>query len=178
MIASSERPRRWDASGWPQLLARLTFGIIMITFAVPKIITPIDLLKEVHSYNILPEEPAILLNLVAVCLPWFELIGSLALILGLARRTVSLLFTGLLVVFTTLVLYRAVGLHQQLGGAFCNIKFDCGCGHGEVYICRKALENLGLIILALYCLVSRSDKLTVAALFRRQAASQNHVGLK
>lgn len=161
--------QRWDASGWPQLIARIAFGVIMISFALPKIATPIDFLKEVHTYGILPEEPAILLNLVAVCLPWFELIGSVALILGLARRGTSLMFTVLMVFFTVMVLHRAMGLHQELGGAFCDIKFDCGCGHGEVYICRKALENLGLMVLACYCLISQSDKLSISALWKRRA---------
>ncbi len=167
MSAPQGRIGRWDASGWPQLLARLAFGAIMISYALPKIIDPLDFLKEIHTYHILPEEPAGLINLVAVCLPWFELTGSIALILGLARRGASLVFTGLMVFFTVMILARALGLHQELGGAFCDIKFDCGCGHGEVYICRKTLENLGLMVLALYCLVSRSDRLSVVRLWRR-----------
>lgn len=168
------RIQRWDQSGWPQLIARLAFSGVMISYALPKILNPLDFLKEIHTYGVLPEEPAILINLVAVCLPWFELIGSIALLLGLGRRGVSLVFTGLMIFFTVMVLYRAVGLHQELGGAFCDIKFDCGCGQGEAYICSKALENLGLMVLSLYCLMSRSDRLSLAAIWRRRPkASQD-----
>ncbi|MFC1653108.1 DoxX family protein [Planctomycetota bacterium] len=160
--------RRSENSGWPQLLARLVFGAVMIYFALPKIAEPLDFLKEIRNYHILPEDPAILLNLVAVCLPWFELIGSLALILGLARRGVGVLFTVLMIAFTAMVLYRATVIHGDIGGAFCDIKFDCGCGRGEVYICHKVLENLGLLLLAAYCFLSRSNKLSLATLWKHK----------
>jgi hypothetical protein len=41
---------------------------------------------------------------------------------------------------------------------FCSIKFDCGCGSGEQYICRKLPENLGLILLSLFALFSKTDR--------------------
>jgi len=33
------------------------------------------------------------------------------------------------------------------------VKFDCGCGTGEEFICRKLLENLLLILLTAWLLV-------------------------
>jgi hypothetical protein len=31
---------------------------------------------------------------------------------------------------------------------FCLVKFDCGCGAGEVFICNKLLENCLLVFVA------------------------------
>ena len=53
----------------------------------------------------------------------------------------------LLAAFTVVVMHRAVVLHDALSISFCAVKFDCGCGAGEVLICRKLVENLGLLIL-------------------------------
>ena len=33
--------------------------------------------------------------------------------------------------------------------AFCAVKFNCGCGNGEVIACHKLVENACLILLAL-----------------------------
>jgi len=164
--------RRADDSGIPLLIARLLLGGIMISYAVPKILEPIDFLKEIHNYHIMPAKPTQLINLVAVVLPWIELLGSLALILGVLRRSASTLFTGLLVFFTVALLFRTLGIYSAEKIAFCDIIFDCGCGHGEVYICRKVAENVFLILLAAYGMVSRSTRLSLASLWNRPGGSK------
>ena len=165
MSASGGRLRRIDDSGIPLLMARLLLGGIMISYAVPKIIEPLDFLREIHNYHIMPEDPPHLVNLVAVVVPWIELLGSLALILGILHRGAATMFTGLLLFFTGALLFRTLGVYAAGDTAFCDIKFDCGCGHGEVYICRKVLENVFLILLAAYGMISRSGRLTLAALW-------------
>jgi uncharacterized membrane protein YphA (DoxX/SURF4 family) len=150
--------RRMDDAGWPQGVARLVLALVMIRFAWPKIVDPLDFLKVLRNYHIIPEEPAIYLNLIALCLPWIELVGSLLILIGLWRRAASALFALLLTSFTVAVLYRAMHMYGEVGGAFCDIKFDCGCGMGEVYICTKLLENLGLILLSVYLIISRSNR--------------------
>ena len=35
----------------------------------------------------------------------------------------------------------ALALHAGGAVPFCAIRFDCGCGGGEVAICRKLVEN-------------------------------------
>jgi hypothetical protein len=37
---------------------------------------------------------------------------------------------------------------------FCAVRFDCGCGAGEVGICSKLLENGLLILLSLWLLIA------------------------
>ena len=164
--------RRADDSGIPLLIARLLLGGIMISYAVPKILEPIDFLKEIHNYHIMPANPPQLINLAAVVLPWIELLGSVVLILGVFRRSASTLFTGLLVFFTVALLLRAFGIYSAEQMAFCDIIFDCGCGHGEVYICRKVAENAFLIVLAAYGMVSRSTRLCLASWWHRPGGSK------
>jgi hypothetical protein len=38
------------------------------------------------------------------------------------------------------------------------VKFNCGCGGGDVLICQKLIENTGLILLALLPLVGYGKK--------------------
>jgi hypothetical protein len=63
---------------------------------------------------------------------------------------------SMLVPFTLIVLKRALAIAGAKGLAFCAVKFDCGCGAGEVLICHKLVEN-GLQILLSCWLVSKSS---------------------
>jgi hypothetical protein len=39
------------------------------------------------------------------------------------------------------------------------VKFDCGCGAGEVYICHKLAENAALLLLAAWMLTGPGRRL-------------------
>ena len=84
---------------------------------------------------------ALLLNSIAAALPWFEVFCGLLLLAGVAVRGTALTLAVMLVPFTLLVLHRALLLQAALNIPFCAVKFDCGCGSGEEFICRKLLEN-------------------------------------
>ena len=62
----------------------------------------------------------------------------------------------LLVPFTLIVLRHALALHAASPMPFCAIKFDCGCGAGEIYICRKLAENSVLTLLSLGLILTRA----------------------
>jgi len=66
-----------------------------------------------------------------------------------AVRGTALLLVLMLVPFTAVVLHRALGVANLQHIAFCAVRFDCGCGGGEVLICRKLVENTFLILLSL-----------------------------
>src|SRR5688572_11877608 len=130
------------------LAIRLFLGGLFIVMGLTKGLAPVEFLKVVRQYNAFDNH--VLLNFVAATLPWFEVFCGFLLIAGIAIRGTALLLVGMLVPFTILIFLRALNLHQGSNLPFCAIKFDCGCGSGEVLVCRKLAENAGLIVLSLW----------------------------
>jgi hypothetical protein len=60
--------------------------------------------------------------------------------------------------FTGLILSRGLNIMTIKAISFCAVKFDCGCGTGEVFVCHKLAENLGLLILSGWLLLAASKK--------------------
>jgi uncharacterized membrane protein YphA (DoxX/SURF4 family) len=150
--------RRADESGVPLLVARVVVGGMFIWTGISKILEPIDFLKLLLQYRVLPDDMPWVVNSLAVGLPYVEVVCGILLLAGVAVRGTSLLLLGMLVAFTAAVIWRALDFYAQGGVAFCSIKFDCGCGTGEQYVCMKLPENLLLILLSLIALLSRSRR--------------------
>jgi uncharacterized membrane protein YphA (DoxX/SURF4 family) len=134
--------------------ARLTLGAIFIYVGAQKIIDPVAFLKAINAYQLI--SAPIALNATAVLLPWIEVTSGALLVLRLKSRASAILLVAMLLVFTLAVTLRAIAIHQNVGTAFCAIRFDCGCGTGEVQICGKLLENIALIVLAAFVAVTSS----------------------
>lgn len=160
--------RRIDASGIPLLVARLVLGGMFIYMGYNKLGHPIEFLKQIHMYEMLPESPPHLINATAIVLPWLEIIGGGLLILGVAIRAAALQLLVMLSVFTPAILMRGLAIHQETGTPFMEVAFDCGCGSGVVITWKKLVENAGLWLLALYALFSGTRRYTVAMLLERR----------
>lgn len=143
---------------WSLLVACLVGGALMIWFALQKLGDPVAFLKAVHEYRILPAAWPRAANLVAIWIPAIELAGGALLILGVGRRGVALALAAMLLTFTAAVAWRGFQLHGQLGGSLCAVKFDCGCGTGEVFLCAKLAENALLITCMGYLAWSRAER--------------------
>ena len=170
MTAKPGLIRRIDATGVPLLLARLAVGGMFAYLSYMKIRDPINFLKLTREYGVVPLHPPIFLNLIAVAMPWLEMLSAVALLLGVARRGAALLITGMLLFFTPMLFLRAWNMLTAPGSAFarfCAVKFDCGCGTGEVFICSKLAENVALLIGALLVLFSTSQRFCLTALWSR-----------
>jgi hypothetical protein len=76
-------------------------------------------------------------------------------------RGTALALVAMLIPFTALVLRRALELESLRAIPFCAVKFDCGCGAGEVYICGKLAENVLLILLACWLITRRGRVLCI-----------------
>jgi hypothetical protein len=111
-----------------------------------KALHPEDFLKLIRQYE-LTANP-IILNSIAATLPWFEAICGLLLVAGIAVRGTALVTVLMLVPFTIVLVKRALALAATQGVPFTSIKFDCGCGAGEVVIWHKLIENSLLVFLA------------------------------
>jgi uncharacterized membrane protein YphA (DoxX/SURF4 family) len=146
--------RGLDVAG---VLARWLLGALFVYMGISKALHPVEFLKVVRQYEAV--QSPFLLNLIAAALPWFEAVCGGLLLAGIAVRGSALVLLGLLVPFTGMVLHRALALHAVV--PFCAIKFDCGCGGGEVFVCRKLLENALLMVLCGWLLSGRGRKFSL-----------------
>jgi uncharacterized membrane protein YphA (DoxX/SURF4 family) len=150
--------RERAASAWP-VVARWVLGALFIYMGLGKAVHPVEFLKLVRQYDLV--SVPLLLNVIASLLPWFEVFCGLLLVLGVAVRGSALLLLAMLIPFTVIVIKRALAIQSVLHLAFCAIKFDCGCGTGEVFICRKIAENAALALLCAFLLCCRRSKWSV-----------------
>ena len=146
---------------WLTLVARLCLGGLLIYSGVAKTQDPAGFLKLLRTYE-LTSHPFVL-NLIAATLPWFETFCGLLLLTGIALRGTALVSLLMLVPFTSVVLMRALAIQARDGVSFCAIRFDCGCGTGEVGICHKLVENGLLMAAALLLLFTRETALAIRA---------------
>jgi uncharacterized membrane protein YphA (DoxX/SURF4 family) len=135
------------------LAARWFLGGLFVYTGLEKALDPVSFLKLVRQYEMM--QTPFLLNCVGSLLPWFEVFCGVVLLAGIAVRGAALTVAAVLIPFTALVWHRALVLQAERGISFCAVKFDCGCGTGEVFICGKLLENALLVLLALWLLSGR-----------------------
>jgi len=101
-------------NSWIELAARWILGLTFIYASFHKIISPADFAKIVYGYNLFPE---IFINLIAITLPFLELIAGLALIICVYPRSAAVIINGLLLAFIVVLAINLVRGHE----------FDCGC---------------------------------------------------
>ena len=133
------------------LLARWALGAYFVYMGAAKALDPVDFLKLLRQYQLV--ENPLMLNLIALSLPWFEIFCGLLLLAGIAVRGAALVHLFLLAAFTWIVFQRALGIYSLQHLPFCAVKFDCGCGTGEVLICHKLVENTALAGLSAWILL-------------------------
>jgi len=143
-LATDNRNPLWIALEW---VACLALAGVMIAAALPKISNPDKFALAVYQYNLLP---SLMVNPVAIYLPWLEISCAAALIvLPSARRGALLIVAGVLVVFTVAVAWVVIR-----GQAI-----PCGCFGGDDSAAAgwwSLARNCGL--LALTALALRSTR--------------------
>lgn len=138
------------------VLARWLLGALFIYMGLNKALHPVEFLKLVREYDWVTH--SLMLNSIAAALPWFEVFCGVLLVIGVAVRGSVLMLLLMLVPFTLVVAQRALAMQAALAIPFCAVKFDCGCGTGEVLICRKLIENAGLILLSGWLLMGQGRR--------------------
>ena len=120
------------------LLAQVALGLLFLAASLSKIGDAGPFAIQIHHYRLLPFG---LENLVAVTLPWIELLAALAILLRLSPRAGSVVVAGLMGLFVIVVAAAVVR----------GLDIECGCfgtaDAGRVGV-AKLLENLGLLALA------------------------------
>lgn len=155
------------------VLARWWLGGVFVFMGMHKALPhPEAFLKLVRQYDMVTSP--FLLNSIGAALPWFEVFCGLLLLAGVAVRGAALNIVVMLVPFTLMVLKRALVIAAASGIPFCAVKFDCGCGAGEIYICHKLVENTVLLLLSAWLLTGRGRPLCLRfSLFREKAPASN-----
>ena len=131
------------------LLARMFIGGIFIYASIDKISNPSDFARIVYNYHLAPGD---LVNLVAIILPWLELICGISVVLGLYKEGGIAIISFLTIVFTV-----AIGINVIRG-----VDLECGC----FTVSSKARENalsllfrdIGLLALCIYAWLNRSKR--------------------
>lgn len=141
------------------VFTRWLLGGLFIYMGLNKAFDPVDFLKLLRQYELV--QTPLLLNLIAAALPWFEVFCGVLLLTGVAVRGSALMLLMMLVPFTLVVLKRALTIQAATSIPFCAVKFDCGCGTGEVFICHKLVENGLMIFLSAWLLSGRGRKLAL-----------------
>ena len=107
--------------GWRELLGpclawafRVTLGVVFIVASLDKLAAPEAFAVGIANYHLVPTG---LVNLMAICLPWIEIVAGACLVAGLWIRASLLVVDGLLVVFIA-----AIALALSRG-----LDISCGC---------------------------------------------------
>jgi len=121
------------------LLCQIAIGLVFLAAALPKIGDSFAFARQIHNYRLVPAE---LVNLLAITLPWIELVTALAILLRFRARAGAIVAAGLMVLFL-----GAVGSAVARG-----LDIECGCfGTSDAAKVgfAKLAENVGLLLLAL-----------------------------
>lgn len=134
------------------IIIRVALGSIFAYAAWPKIADPPAFAQVIWNYKILP---SVLINPLAIVLPWLEMLTGLALITGIFRRGASLLVGGMLIIFIAALATDIIR----------NIPVYCGCfsvtpvakSHEELINEMKIdlLRDLGMLLMTLQVFVTR-----------------------
>ena len=118
--------------------AQIVLGLLFLAASLAKIVDTGSLAKEVHNFHLVPLWSE---HLLAMVLPWIELLAGLALVLGIRPRAGAWVAGALLVVFT-------IGVASAMARG---LNFHCGC-FGTADSTRigwaKLAENVGMLALA------------------------------
>ncbi|MGB6930228.1 MAG: MauE/DoxX family redox-associated membrane protein [Syntrophobacteria bacterium] len=109
-----KRGASWLTHPITALVLRMVLGCVFIYASLDKIRHPDLFAEAVYNYQLLPE---VAVNLVAICLPWLELLSGSLLVLGLWMQGSILILSGLMVVFI-----GALGINLARG-----LDVHCGC---------------------------------------------------
>src|SRR5436190_22320539 len=96
--------------------AQILCGLIFLAAALPKIADLSGFAGSVHNFHLEPVVPVAITNVLAVTIPWVELVAGLALVTGVRPRAGAIVYTLLLAVFTAAVVAAmARGLSFECG---------------------------------------------------------------
>ena len=113
------------------VITRIILGVVFLWASFGKILEPGDFARSISNYHIVPFG---IENIVALILPWLELLIGMGLILGIMVDG-SVQISAILLIMFILMIGQAI-----LRGF--NIECGCGLKEGEMIGLNKILENI------------------------------------
>jgi len=137
-----KRLLEWKGHAFVGLVVRIYLGLVFLFACYHKILDPAAFALDIATYQILP---LALINLMAIVLPWVELVAAVMLIAAWHTRTAALLIIAMMAIFTVAIMIAlAKGLDMSCG---------CFASQGAVddpISWRTVLRDLGWLLLAVY----------------------------
>ncbi len=99
---------------WLEPALRWIVGICFVYASFHKIGDPAGFAKIIYGYGLFPHET---INILAIVVPFLELVAGLALLSGIHARGAAALIGGMLFLFSCAILINIIRGHE----------FDCGC---------------------------------------------------
>ena len=121
------------------LLFRIILGLVFIYSGIIKIINTSGFSDSIYNYKLLPD---LLINFLAIILPWIELTTGLLLILGISIKENAFIINTLLVIFMIAIIINL----------FRGLDINCGCfgtGNGTKIGFTKLIENIVLFLIGI-----------------------------
>ncbi|MCB9209900.1 MAG: DoxX family membrane protein [Ignavibacteriales bacterium] len=117
-------------------ITRIYLALVFILSGLDKINNLEAFAVSIENYKILPIES---INIIAIVIPWMELVAGALLLIGLYIKENSLIITTLLLIFTVAIISAIAR----------NLDIDCGCQgtfDGQKVGTLKLIENFSLMI--------------------------------
>lgn len=133
------------------LIFRIVVGMIFIFASLEKITNPAKFAENILNYKLLPD---IFINLLAITLPWIELICGLLLLFGIRSRESSIIIFTMLMIFTIGVFIAVLR----------GLNIDCGCFGtlmAEKIGLQKIIENIVLLIFSFIIIRSGAGRFSL-----------------
>lgn len=128
-------------------IVRIVIAFVFIYAGVEKISDPKSFSQAIYNYRLFPSE---MINLIAIILPWLELISGILLLFGICVRENSAIIGILLFIFIVMIIISMIR----------GLDINCGCfGKGSSIGLEKIGENLLMLILCLILIAFGSSKL-------------------
>jgi len=102
------------SSPWLTVRVQIALGAIFVAASIPKLIDPPSFAHMIYNYRIIP---GALLNVMALGMPWLEMLCGLALILGIWRRSAASIIGAMLLAF---IIALSINLSRDNA-------VNCGC---------------------------------------------------
>ncbi|MFC1611240.1 MauE/DoxX family redox-associated membrane protein [Myxococcota bacterium] len=153
----------WPGHAWIALPARFYLGLVFVLACLHKIAHPEIFALDVATYDILPLP---LVNLMAITLPWIELVAGVFLIVGFRTRGAALAIFGMMVMF---IIAIVVALAR-------GIDMSCGCFASQAAVEDDPISwitifrDLGWLVLAGYVVLFDHAPLGMDRLLRKRTA--------